>query len=271
MVNTIKDFAEWLNIYNGNILDDEVFEIIESKGWYELIIEDSLNEECTLSSVCSDGKDMIVYNSETEAFSVVPDNQIREKAVEREIPHKEKVTDVNFKSITGRDICVRVKRVWEPGNDVSFLEVSIDGGKFYSDISSCTTRDAQIFYVINDEELQGPNRIIIPDDVYCKIMFLRTEEIVETRGSFNDILLSEVKEYIKEGFVLPKAEIKKAADEQGVKFMFPYSYSDESEMSRLSAFNHLQEHHARGLNGNYRGYMIAEYVDVIKKIYPNEF
>lgn len=197
--------------------------------------------------------------------------EVQEEEEEKEIPHKEKVTDVNFKSVTGHDVCVRVKRVWEPGKDASFLEVSIDGGRFYSDINSCTTRNAQIFYIINDEELKGENRIIIPDDVYCKIMLLRTEKIVESRGSFDDILLSDVKEFIKEGFVLPKAEIKRAADEQGVKFMFPCSYLNESEMSRLEAFEYLQGHHARGLNGNYRGYMIAEYVDVIKRLYPNEF
>lgn len=262
MINTLKGFAEWLNDYRGNIEDDEVLEIIESNGWYDLTIEDCLDEECTLHSVCSDGKNMIIYNSETDKVSVILDNQKRENTVEQEIPHKEKVTDVNFKSVTGHDICIRIKRVSEPGYDVSFIEMSVDGGEFYKKLSS-STYDGQIYYQVYDKIQDKTLRVIIPDDVYCNIMYLRGENLFRHSGYFNDIILAKVKEHIKNGWVLPKAEIKRGANEQEIKNALFYWPRDESEMTTNEAFDYLQIPFARGLNGNYRGYMIAEYVDVI--------
>lgn len=268
MVNTIKDFAELLT--KGAFNDEnEMLNVIEANDWYDLTIEDCLDKECTLHSVCSDGKDMIIFNSYTETYSIIPDREKREKC-ESVVFHKEKVTDVNFKSITGHDICVRVKRVFEPGYDVSFLEMSIDGGKFYTNVSSGTYKE-QTYYEVYDKEQDKSIKVIIPDDVYCNIMFLQGESIVETSGMMNDILLREVKEFVKEGLVMPKAQIIAEAKRQGLNNVFFHLCREESEISTLRVLDRLQGAFAKGLNGNYRGYMIAEYVEVIKKLYPNEF
>ena len=87
----------------------------------------------------------------------------------------------------------------------------------------------------------------------------------------NDILLREVKEFVKEGLVMPKAQIIAEAERQGLNNVFFHLCRAEYEISTLSVLDRLQGTFAKGLNGNYRGYMIAEYVEVIKKLYPNEF
>lgn len=70
MVNTIKDFAELLT--KGAFNDEnEMLNVIEANDWYDLTIEDCLDKECTLHSVCSDvdilpslkGRDSVVIGN----------------------------------------------------------------------------------------------------------------------------------------------------------------------------------------------------------------
>ena len=266
-IKTIQDFANLLNSKDINL--QETWKIIEEKGWYDLTIEDCLNEECTLHTICSDGQFLAIYNSETDVVFVEPD-KVREKQKEVEPLVKTKETGVNFKSVTGHDICVRVKRVSEVGSDKSFIEMSIDGGEFYKNVGA-STYGGQVYYMVHDKEQDKTLRVIIPDDVYCEIMYLRAEKIVKTKGSLDDLQVARVKEYIANGWVLPKANIKKCSDEAGMKDVFHFWNNYESDMDMNEVFDILAGVYARGLNDNYRGYMIAEYVDVIKRVYPNEF